>query len=845
MRYGLELLDVEKPGRYEGIEAGAEIRDWDGARLRVALLFPDVYEIGMSHLGIPILYRILNSMEGVLAERAYAPWMDMEAFLRREKLPLITRESGRPLRDFDLLGFTLQYELSITNVLSMLELGGVPLTAAERGESDPIVIGGGPVAANPEVFADFFDALFIGDGEEGVKEIASALLAAKAAGLDRAGRLKALGKVEGVYLPSKVVPLFDGEKFGGFSSGKTVKRRIVADLGKNAPVPKPIVPFGSSVHDRMALEVARGCTRGCRFCQAGFLYRPVREREAASILGAACEGLSATGFEEVSLLSLSTGDYSSIGPLLVNLMENHSKERVSVSLPSLRVDSFDERLLTEVSRVRKTGFTLAPEAGSQTLRDRINKHFTDEEIISSVEKIFRAGWKGVKLYFMIGLPFETEEDRLAIVTLAEKIARFAPPGKSRVTISVSNFVPKPHTPFQWAAQMDKEEVERIHRELQKALSRNKKIDFKRHDAATSALEGVIARGDRRVGKAIIGAYRLGCRMDGWSSEVRPALWEQAFREAGIDPAWYLRQRSTAEHLPWELVDTGVTADFLLGELAKAESGERTPDCRKEECSLCGVCDHKVLRPRDSAPLSYPEKAAEPSLPAEESDQSNAPKIRFRYSKTGPAALLSHLDASSSLQRAFRAAGVDILYSQGFNPQPRLRLGPALSLGTESFCELGELKVGAVPELEEAQKKVNSCLPEGLRIEIMWVMEPLSAGLPSGSTLEEYMLEPSEKAQSAAAAQGGWEEIFRRFWEKDSFLVIKRRVGKPDRVMESRDYVRGLWVRPDGALGFLMKRSGDGGLVAPELLFHALADLPEGDRALKRVLKIRMEIPREE
>lgn len=843
MRYGLEILDVERPGRYEGIEAGATIKDWAETPLRIALLFPDVYEIGMSHLGLPILYRALNSMEGVVAERAYAPWRDMEAHLRRKGLPVLSRETSRPLSDFDLLGFTLQYELSITNVLSMLELGGVSLLAKDRAEKEPLVIGGGPVAANPEPYADFFDAFFIGEGEEGVKEIAAALLEAKKRGDSRAQKLEALGKVEGVYLPSQNIPLFEGEKFSGFSKSRKAKRRIVADLDKSAPPPKPILPFGISVHDRLSVEVARGCTRGCRFCQAGFLYRPVRERSAKAILSSVTEGLCTGGHEEVGLLSLSTGDYSSIGPLLVSLMEEHKKDKVSVSLPSLRVDSFDGRLLTEVAKVRKTGFTLAPEAGSQTLRDRINKHFTDDEILASVEKVFAAGWKGVKLYFMVGLPFETPEDREAIVSLAQKISRAAPP-KARVTVSVSNFVPKPHTPFQWARQLGEEELIQIQRGLLDSFARLKKVDFKRHDPAVSVLEGVMARGDRRIGKAILRAYELGARMDGWSSEFKKDIWAQAFAESGLETVYFLREREAGEPLPWDNVDIGVTKDYFLSELEKAAAGGRTPDCRREDCSMCGVCDFKAITPKNSPPLDYPD-AAKDEAPAQDFDEQFAPRLRFRWSKSGPASFLSHLDAASALLRAMRASGVQILYSHGFNPHPKLRLGPALSLGTESLAELGEIKVKEIPPLAKTVEEINSRLPEGLKIDLMWVVDSASGGLPSGSTLEEYSLWPSEEAQAAAGKKGGWEKVFADFIALPSFALVKKRVGKPDRSLEAMDFVKGLWLRPDGSLGFLMRRSPDGGMVAPELLLNSLLGLGDEHRALKRILKIKMDIPREE
>lgn len=842
MRYGLALLDVEKPGRYEGLEAGAVRKDWASARLRVALCFPDVYEIGMSHLGLPLLYDILNRREGVLAERAYAPWGDMEALLRRRGWPLVTRESGRALGEFDLVGFTLPYELLATNVLAMLELGGIPLLARDRGELDPLVLGGGPIAANPEPLADFFDAFFVGEAEEGIGEVAEALSRAKTGGADRVGRLAALARVGGVYVPAATRPLYREGRFTGFDPPVRVRRRVVADL-EAAPVPeRPLVPFISAVHERLAVELARGCTRGCRFCQAGFLYRPVRERSPELVADLVARGLGNTGYEEVGLLSLSTGDYCAIGPLLVNLMDAHAPERVAVSLPSLRVDSLEPRLLQEVGRVRKTGFTVAPEAGTERLRRVVNKNVTEADVLRAAERIFAAGWKAVKLYFMVGLPTETREDWAGIVELVRRVARLAPGGRSRVGVSLSNFVPKPHTPFQWCPQLGPAEVAEAQEYFHRELSRERKVELKWHSGPMSALEGVFARGDRRVGAAVLAAYRRGCRMDGWTERFRWDLWQEALAEAGLSVDECLRERDPSEPLPWDGVDLGVDRSFLLSEWERARQGAPTDDCRDGECQGCGLCDFEALLPRVAGPRDFPPcpEGGGEAREAGGDDPSLLPRVRFRFTKTGPASLLSHLETVAALHRAFRAAGVALAYSQGYHPHPRLTLGPALPLGTESLAELGDLKVLEVPPLAAAQAALNEHLPEGLRVEALWTLVPGSRGLTGGDTREEYRVWPSKAATARASPEGGWGAAVERFWASPSFPVVKRRRNKPDRVLDGRAHAEALWAE-GGVLCARVRRAQDGTALGMEDLVRTLAGLPEGERACARIVKTRSQL----
>jgi radical SAM family uncharacterized protein/radical SAM-linked protein len=590
------LAKVEKPGRYLGNELGVVRKDPARVRLRFALAFPDVYEIAQSHPGLQLLYDLLNRRADVYAERTYAPWFDLEAVLRAHRHPLVSLETYTPLSAFHIVGFSLQYELTYTNILAMLDLGGVPLQASARGPRDPLVIAGGPCAFNPEPLADFLDAVLLGDGEEAIGDICDAYLAWDRR--DRAALLDALARIPGVYVPSLYVPRYDARRrLTGIDPVRAdmpavVEKRVLRDLDTVPLTETHVVPNIRVVHGRPSLEVMRGCVKGCRFCQAGYIYRPLRERDPRRVLAQAERAIAASGTDEVSLLSLSTGDYSCVNPVLTELMNTYGNRRVAVSLPSTRVDALAPTLLEQIRRVRKTGFTLAPEAGSQRMRDIIQKEYGEEELIEAARQIFGLGWRALKLYFMIGLPGETEADVAGIAALA---ARVAAVGRGcEVTASVSTFVPKPHTPFQWAAQIDVAETEARQSLLRRELGR-RRIRFKWHDARTSYLEGIFSRGDRQLGAVLLTAYQLGCRFDGWTEYCRFDLWEQALAAHRVEPADYLRRRFLNEPLPWDHLSCGVTKAYLQRELACAVEGKLTPDCSIDRCTYCGACDFTAVR----------------------------------------------------------------------------------------------------------------------------------------------------------------------------------------------------------------------------------------------------------
>ncbi|MGC8658380.1 MAG: TIGR03960 family B12-binding radical SAM protein [Desulfomonilaceae bacterium] len=808
------LSSIKKPARYIGGEINATVKDADKNPLRVALAFPDVYEVGMSHLGLKILYYILNSREDIFAERVFAPWPDMEREMRNRGIPLVTLETGCEIRKMDVVGFSLQYELCATTVLQMLDLAGISLRASQRSNSDPLIIAGGPVCFNPMPMSDFFDAFLIGDGEVAIVEICETVKNWKRRNGQRIHLLGELKKIRGVFVPSL------------HSAGETVKKRIVSDLDKVGFPRTLAVPFCDITHDRVGLEIARGCTRGCRFCQAGMIYRPVRERKVERLLDLGKDLIKSTGWNEIGLLSLSSGDYSSISYLVKGLTHDFHDNKIAISLPSLRTDTFDSGLAAEIKKVRKTGFTLAPEAGTERLRRVINKGNTEEDLKSAIISAFSLGWKAVKLYFMIGLPTETQEDLEGIADLIFKASRWARAGQIRA--SISTFVPKSHTPFQWVGQISLEETF-ARQKFIKSNIRKKSISLKFHNPKISFLEGIFARGDRSLGQVIETAFKKGARFDGWDELLDFQLWMDSFEETGLDPAEYMKPRSVDDPLPWDLIQTGVKKSFLSDELTRAMQSELTADCRSGSCSGCGICDFKEVGPVIHK-VSQQEVPAQSVKSAELDTQTNVRRFRLKYSKSGMMVYLGHHDIMRCFERAFRRADLEPDYSHGFHPHPKLRFSPPTALGIESLAEYLDFDLkNCRMDSQEILKILVEALPEGLR--------PLQI---AETSLNEPCL--SAKIQTAVyetplATDFNEEDIrnkLKRFLEQES-LTITFGLDSNRKVRDLKQYVSSISL--SGKTITLKIRMTPSGSVNPFEAIGALLCLSrEQARSLKMTKK---------
>ncbi|MCR5324893.1 MAG: TIGR03960 family B12-binding radical SAM protein [Lachnospiraceae bacterium] len=597
------LSRIDKPERYIGHEVNMVVKDLSKIDVRFCMCFPDVYEVGMSHLGIQILYDMFNQREDTYCERVYSPWPDLDKIMREEHIPLFALESQQPIKNFDFLGITLQYEMCYTNILQVLELSGIPIFANERTMDDPIVIGGGPCSYNPEPLADYFDIFYIGEGETVYYEMIDVYKELKARGASRREILERLGNIEGLYIPSLYSVSYNEN--GTIAEFKPIanvpakiKRQVVTNLSETFYPRKPLVPYMKAIQDRAVLEIQRGCIRGCRFCQAGMIYRPIRERSLEVLKENIIDILNSTGYDEITLSSLSTSDYTRLGELLEYLIAEMGDRKVNISLPSLRIDAFSLDIMNKVQDVKKSSLTFAPEGGTQRMRNVINKGLTEEQILEGAAEAFKGGWNKVKLYFMLGQPTETDEDVKGIPLLANEIAKtyYATvpkeqrQGKVAITISTSYFVPKPFTPFQWVGQIAPDEYLRRKSVLNETLKQQlnyKSIKYNWHDSATSYLEGLLARGDRRVGRVVYEAYKLGCIFDAWTDYFDASKWDKAIELAGIDIEFYTqRERSREEILPWDFIDTGISKKFLLHEWDKALEGVVTDNCRAG-CAGCG------------------------------------------------------------------------------------------------------------------------------------------------------------------------------------------------------------------------------------------------------------------
>lgn len=822
---------VRKPGQYVGGELHAVSGRLDADTLKFCLVFPDLYEIGMSHQGLQILYHILNSQNRVVAHRCYAPDIDMEKELRHQGQPLFSLEAKASLATYDVLGITLPYELCYSNILTILDLAGLPLRADARTEEHPLVLGGGSCSLNPEPVAEFFDAIVLGDGEEIIVEIADLLLRAKDAQHSRRTILEQMAAIPGVYIPAFFEPHYQEGRLAAIKALKpgypSVRKRILPKLHAAPYLHHPLVPVVKPVHDRLAVEIARGCTRGCRFCQAGITYRPVRERTPDEILELADQGITHSGFEELALLSLSTGDFSCLGELMATLMDRFARDYVSVSMPSMRVGTLTPMIMEQIKRVRKSGFTVAPEAGTDRLREVINKGITEEDLLATCKDAFTLGWKLIKLYFMVGLPTETEEDVEAIVTLAKKARQQGWQGKGRqvqINLGVATFVPKPHTPFQWEPQLSLEESKgRINR-LKQLLPRQG-FKIKWHDPEQSLVEGVFSRGDRRLARLLETAWKNGARLDSWSEHFSLEQWRQAAVDCNIDLEHYLRRRLVDEVLPWEHLHSGVDRSFLEQEYAKAFAQQYTPDCRVHGCQGCGLCDFKTIQPVvNEQPEPIQDRPA-PQPKPERVQPQQAFTYRVHYSRLGDSRFYGHLELLQLVFRMLNRVRLPLLFSSGFNPTPRVSFSQALPVGVESLVEYFDMDLARpLASMEDMVDQLNNQLPEMMRV-VAVTFAPRTVAM---SSLTRYEISSRTWQQEAL------QERIPSFFNQETFVIDRFRKNR-HKDLDLRPLVTRMELREGILYLELLNHQGQPGANPREILQKVLG-CSEQEALLVRIMK---------
>lgn len=870
------LRDVERPAQYLGNEVNVTRKAFDAQKLRVCLVFPDKYEIGMSYMGQKILHEILNSIDGVVAERCFAPGLDLEKKLREKNVPLFSLESKTPLSEFDVIGISVPYELTYTNMLNIIDLGGIPLWQKDRAENHPLIITGGTGSFNPEPYADFVDAVGVGDGEEMIVDIALKMLAWKArhridrisqnhVSGSRAEILNELSTIEGLYVPSFFVPSCNDDgtlrEVKALKKGYVgIKKRIVANLNDQPYPTKLLIPNIGLVHDRIGIEIQRGCTRMCRFCQAGYVERPHRERSPEKVLEIADKSYNQTGIDEISLLSLSAGDYKTIVPTLKELNRRYADKKVSISVPATRTETLTPELIEQVKKVRRTGFTIAPEAGSERMRRVINKGNKVEDLLQACRNAFSAGYELIKFYYLCGLPFERDEDLIGMAKEARQALDIGlhHTRRAHINVSVSSLVPKPFTPFQWVQQATREE-NRHKLELVKYNLGDKRLKFKCHDENMNRIEGLFSRGDRRLSRVLYQAFANGCRFDEWREHLRHDLWEKTFAETGVDLDFYLhRERGKDEVLPWDHLFIQMRKEWLWQEFEAARNAAFVADCSVDKCAqFCGVCDFKAIKNKSYVvsdqemaarkghrewygrfgKITPPEPALTPSLSLEgEGDVKGKrvgadilQKLRAKFLKQREAALFGHLELMSALKRAILRAGVDVAYSEGFHPQMRLSMGFALPLGMESVCEYFDLVVREWVEPEKFRETLNAALPDGLFVtELEWIdLHAPSIYSQTRSVSYEVMLKGQNRGELLSALSRAIVDFAAGREFNYTRIAREHQVRRPNRVFNLNRLVSFETPSAEGVVRFSTRIEGEA-TVRPLEVVAALAGCESED-----------------